>query len=249
MIHIKTASEIARMRVPCRLTAQLREAVAERIRPGVATVELDEFAAEWIRGHGVESAFLGYNGYPANICISLNDVVVHGIPSAHEIINNGDIVSIDLGVIADGFVGDSAKTVMVGDVCERTRELCRVTQESLAAGIAAAKDGGRLGDVSHAVQSVAEAAGFGVVRDYCGHGIGRKMHEDPQILNYGKAGRGPVLRSGMVLAIEPMINTKDWRVDVMDDGWTVRTRDGLPSAHYEHTVLVTPFGGEILTTP
>lgn len=249
MIHVKTPSEIARMRVPCRLTAQLREAVAERIRPGVSTLELDEFAAAWIAERGVKSAFLGYAGYPANICISLNDVVVHGIPSRHEIINNGDIVSIDLGVVADGFVGDSAKTVIVGEVCERTWELCRTTEAALMAGIAAAKDGGRLGDVSHAVQTVAEAGGFGVVRDYCGHGIGRKMHEDPQILNYGKAGKGPVLKSGMVLAIEPMINTGDWRVDVMDDGWTVRTRDRLPSAHYEHTVLVTPSGGEILTVP
>lgn len=249
MIHVKTASEIRRMRVPCALTGELRAYVAGLVRPGVSTKELDDAAARWIAERGVKSAFLGYHGYPANICVSINDVVVHGIPSPHEIIQDGDIVSIDFGVVADGFVGDCATTVLAGVVAPRTRELCRATRESLAAGIAAAKDGAHLTDIGHAVQTVAEAAGFGVVRDYCGHGIGRNMHEDPSILNYGRPGRGPVLKSGMVLAIEPMITQGTYKVEVMDDGWTVRTRDRLPAAHYENTVLVTPSGGEVLTLP
>lgn len=248
MIPIKTASELKRMRVACRLTAELREAVAARIHAGVTTAELDAFAADWIKERGYKSAFFGYNGYPAQICISINDVIVHGIPG-REIIQDGDIVSIDLGVAADGFIGDSALTVLVGDVKDEARQLCEATKAALAAGIAAARHGARLGDVSAAIQRVGDAAKCGIVRDYCGHGIGRRMHEDPQIFNFGTAGKGPLLQSGMTLAIEPMFNAGTWKTKVMEDGWTVRTLDGKPSAHYEHTILVTPDGGEILTTP
>ena len=247
MIPIKTAAEVARMRVACRLSAQLLAEVAAQVRPGATTGELDAFAAERMRALGVQSAFFGYGGFPGYTCISLNEEVVHGIPGPRAI-NAGDLVSVDLGVVADGFIGDNATTVRVGAVDAESARLCEVTAAALAAGIAAARAGSRLGDVGHAVQAVAEAAGFSVVRDYCGHGVGRKLHEEPQIPNYGLPGKGPVLRPGMTLAIEPMVNQGTHRVEVLPNRWTVRTCDRKRSAHFEHTVLVVPEGpAEILT--
>ena len=235
------------MRTACRLSAVLLRDVAAKAGPGVTTGELDAFAAERIRELGVKSAFFGYGGFPGYTCISLNEEVVHGIPGPRAI-NAGDLVSVDLGVVADGFIGDNATTVRVGAVDAESARLCDVTAAALAAGIAAARAGRRLGDVGHAVQTVAEAAGFSVVRDYCGHGVGRKLHEDPQIPNYGLPGKGSVLRPGMTLAIEPMINQGTFQVDVMPNRWTVRTLDRKRSAHFEHTVLVVPEGpAEILT--
>ena len=247
MIPIKTAAELVRMRVACRLSAQLLAEVAAQVRPGATTGELDAFAAERMRALGVKSAFFGYGGFPGYTCISLNEEVVHGIPGP-RVVNAGDLVSVDLGVVAEGFIGDNATTVRVGAVDAESARLCAVTEAALAAGIAAARAGQRIGDVGHAVQTVAEAAGFGVVRDYCGHGVGRKLHEDPQIPNFGTPGKGPVLQPGMTLAIEPMINQGTFLVDVMPNRWTVKTRDRKRSAHFEHTVLVVPDGpAEILT--
>ena len=247
MIPIKTAAELVRMRVACRLSAQLLAEVAAQVRPGATTGELDAFAAERMRALGVKSAFFGYGGFPGYTCISLNEEVVHGIPGP-RVVNAGDLVSVDLGVVAEGFIGDNATTVRVGAVDAESARLCEVTEAALAAGIAAARAGHRIGDVGHAVQTVAEAAGFGVVRDYCGHGVGRKLHEDPQIPNFGTPGKGPVLQPGMTLAIEPMINQGTFLVDVMPNRWTVKTRDRKRSAHFEHTVLVVPDGpAEILT--
>ncbi len=235
------------MRTACRLSAVLLKEVSERVRPGVTTGDLDVFAAERIRELGVKSAFFGYGGFPGQTCISLNEEVVHGIPGP-RVINAGDLVSVDLGVVAEGFIGDNATTVQVGEVDAESARLCAVCEASLAAGIDAARAGNRVGDIGHAVQAVAEAAGFSVVRDYCGHGVGRRLHEDPQIPNYGEPGKGPVLKPGMTLAIEPMINQGGFRVDVMPNGWTVKTRDRKRSAHFEHTVLVVADGpAEILT--
>lgn len=234
------------MRTACRMVANVRDNVASKVAAGVTTQELDDFARELIKDMGGVGTFYGYHGYPGYLCVSINEEVVHGIPGS-RIIRNGDIVSVDQGVTYDGFVGDTAITVMVGDVDERVAELVRVTEASLYAGIEMAVEGNRLSDISHAVQKTAEAAGFSVVRNFVGHGIGRDMHEDPQIPNFGPAGRGPVLQAGMVLAIEPMVNLGGFGVKVLHDGWTAVTKDGKPSAHWEHTVAVGKHGPEILT--
>lgn len=247
MIPIKTPAELESMHVACRISAEILAEVAAHIRPGMTTGELDAFAAGRMRARGVQSAFFGYGGFPGHTCISLNDEVVHGIPGPRAI-NAGDIVSVDLGVAAEGFIGDNATTVQVGAVDAESVRLCEVTEAALAAGIEAARAGNRVGDIGHAVQTVAEAAGFGVVRDFCGHGVGRKLHEDPQIPNFGTPGKGPELKPGMTLAIEPMINQGTFRVEVLANHWTVRTRDRKRSAHFEHTVLVRADGpAEILT--
>ena len=247
MIPIKTPADLKRMRTACRLSAQILAEVTAQIRPGTTTGELDAFAAARMRALGVESAFFGYAGFPGYTCISLNEEVVHGIPGP-RVINAGDLVSVDLGVQAEGFIGDNATTVCVGAVDAASARLCAVCEAALAAGIAAARAGRRLTDVGHAVQTVAEAAGFGVVRDYCGHGVGRKLHEEPQIPNFGEPGRGPLLKPGMTLAIEPMINQGTFAVETLPNRWTVRTRDRRRSAHFEHTVLVVAAGpAEILT--
>lgn len=247
MIPIKTAEDLRRMRVACRLSAEVLAEVAAEVRPGVTTGELDAFAGERMRARGVRSAFFGYGGFPGQTCISLNEEVVHGIPGA-RVINAGDLVSLDLGVMAEGFIGDNATTVRVGEVDAGSERLCAVCEACLAAAIDAARAGNRLGDIGHAVQHLAEAAGFSVVRDFCGHGVGRKLHEEPQVPNFGQPGKGPVLKPGMTLAIEPMINLGTHRVDTLPNGWTVRTRDRKRSAHFEHTVLVTAEGpAEILT--
>jgi len=220
--------------------------VCEAVRPGVTTKALDDLARDVMAALGVKSAFLGYLGYPAQTCISINETVIHGIPGDRKI-QDGDVVSIDVGVWHDGFVGDNAKTVAVNVSDPAVLGLLANTERALMAAVAAAKPGARLGDISHAVERVANASGISVVREFVGHGCGRSMHEEPQIPNYGLPGRGPVLKPGMTLAIEPMVNLGRPEVAVLDDGWTVVTRDGKPSAHFEHTVAVLEEGAEILT--
>ena len=248
MIIIKTAEELARMRVSGQLAARVRDRLAAHIAPGMTTSEVDSYARELIAGLGARSCFLGYRGYPGHVCISVNDEVVHGIPGPRRIAV-GDIVSLDVGVLYDGFVGDTATTVMVGVTDPEVIRLVRVAEQSLVAGIAQAVAGNRLSDISHAIETVATAAGFIVVRDFVGHGVGRRLHEDPQLPNYGPPGRGPRLKAGMTLAIEPMINLGRPEVETMQDGWTVLTRDRRPSAHVEHTVAVLDGHAEILTCP
>lgn len=247
-IPILNAADVAAMRRACRLSAVILKEVAEAVRPGMTTGELDLFAAERMAARGVKSTFLGYAGFPGYTCLSINEEVVHGIPG-DKVINEGDVVSIDLGVTAGGFTGDNAVTVPVGAVDPAVLALLETTERSLRAGIAAVRPGAHVSDIGAAVQAVAEGAGYGVVRDYCGHGVGRHLHEDPQIPNFGKPGKGAVLQPGMCLAIEPMVNLGTWKVDVMSNNWTVKTRDRKASAHFEHTVLVTEEGAEVLTVP
>ena len=248
MIPIKSAAEIQRMRRACAAAAEVLHGVAVLVMPGRTTAELNEAAGSMIAKLGGKSPFLGYRGYPGNICVSVNEEVVHGIPGKRRV-QYGDIVSLDVGIILDGYVGDNATTVAVGAVKPRAQELLQVTEKALLAGIAKARVGSRVGEISFAVQSVVEAHGFSVVREFVGHGVGRKLHEDPQIPNYGRATDGPKLKSGMTLAIEPMINAGTFEVQLLSDGWTVVTADGAPSAHFEHTVLVTDGEPEILTWP
>ncbi len=235
------------MREAGRITARALRLVGEAVKPGITTVELDAIAEATICDAGAVPAFKGYHGFPATICSSVNDEVVHGIPARSRRLLLGDIVSVDVGAIVDGYYGDSAMTFPVGEIDSETRRLLDVTAASLAAGIAKARVGMRLFDISAAVQAVAETAGFSVVREYVGHGIGREMHEEPQIPNFGPAGKGPALKEGMVFAIEPMINAGTATVRQMDDGWTVMTSDGACSAHFEHTIAVTADGPVILT--
>lgn len=246
MIELKNPAQIERMRKAGRIVAETLELMRETVRPGVTTGELDRLAEEYILKCGAIPAFKGYNGFPATLCASVNEEVVHGFPSL-RILQSGDIISIDCGAIFDGYVGDSAITLPVGEVSEDLQKLLRVTEESLMLGIPQAVKGNRLYDVSHAIQTHVEAHGLSVVRDYVGHGIGRAMHEDPQIPNYGKPGRGPRLEIGMVLAIEPMVNLGTYEVKTLSDHWTVVTKDGKASAHFEHTVAITENGPEILT--
>jgi methionyl aminopeptidase len=246
MIIIKTPEELDRMRASGQVAARVRDELARRIAPGVTTGELDDYARELIAKAGARSAFFGYRGFPGYICTSVNNVVVHGIPGPQRI-QVGDVVSIDVGVFFEGFVGDTATTVMVGVTDPNVVRLVRVAEQALENGIAKAVAGGRLSDVSHAIEQTATEAGFSIVRDFVGHGIGRSMHEEPQIPNYGPPGRGPKLKAGMTLAIEPMINLGRAEVEVLADGWTVTTRDRLPSAHVEHTVAVLDGQAEILT--
>ncbi len=246
MIILKSDQELARMRRAGRIVAQAHALVAEIIRPGITTLELDRAVADFIDKAGAVSTFLGYHGYPAHICTSVNEQVVHGIPGPYRL-KEGDIVSVDIGVSIDGYCGDSAWTYPVGEVSEEARRLLEVAEKSLNAGIAKAVVGARLSDVSHAIQTVVEEASFSVVRDFVGHGIGREMHEPPQVPNYGPPGKGPRLRAGMTLAIEPMVNQGTYEVEVLADQWTVVTKDGKLSAHFEHTVAITDNGPEILT--
>ena len=225
------------------------EEVGPLVRPGVTTAHLEEFADRFLARNRVRSAFKGYLGYPAHLCTSLNEEVVHGIPSADRLVREGDILSIDFGVVLDGFYGDAARTFAVGAVSPESRRLLDATERSLGKAIEATRPGNRLGDVSAAVQATVEAEGFSVVRDFVGHGIGRSMHEEPQVPNFGKPGTGPKLLPGMVLAIEPMVNAGGYAVEVLPDGWTVVTRDRSRSAHFEHTVAVTEEGNRILSLP
>lgn len=246
MIELKSPAQIERMRRAGKIVAETLDLMRKTVRPGVTTGELDRLAEEYIRKCGAVPAFKGYNGFPATLCASVNEQVVHGFPGLRTL-QSGDIISIDCGAVIDGYVGDAAITLPVGEISEDLQKLLKVTEESLMFGIAQAIKGNRLYDVSHAVQTHVEANGFSVVRDYVGHGIGREMHEDPQIPNYGKPGRGPRLEIGMVLAIEPMVNLGTYEVKTLSDHWTVVTKDGKASAHFEHTVAITENGPEILT--
>lgn len=234
------------MRHAGRIAAEVLRVTCDAVVPGITTKQLDDIALSTMESLGVKSAFLGYYGYPAQTCISINEVVIHGIPGSRTI-KEGDVVSIDVGVWYNGYVGDNAKTVMVGVTDPDVIRLVTKTEEALAAGIAAIKPGARLGDVSHAVEKVATAARLGVVREFVGHGCGAAMHEDPPVPNYGPAGRGPLLKEGMVICIEPMFNLGVRHVKTLNDGWTVVTRDKKPAAHFEHMVAVTATGAEILT--
>jgi len=250
MIPIKSGREIDKMRRACRTASEILERVSDLVRPGISTREVDEAAADLMQEAGVKSAFFGYRlghrVFPGNICISLNDEIVHGIGSQRRI-QYGDIVKLDIGVIQDGWVGDTASSVPVGMIDQRTEKLLRVTETALRRAIAVATDGVRLGDVCAEVEDEAVANQFNVVREFVGHGVGRKLHEEPQVPNYGKRGSGPRLKAGMTLAIEPMINAGTAAVKVLDDGWTVCPADGMASAHFEHTVLITKAEPEILT--
>ena len=248
MIELKSAREISLMRAGGHILADVVERLRETVRPGLSTLEIDEDVEAFIRGRGALPAFKGYRGFPATVCISINDEVVHGIPSAHRRIKEGDIVGLDLGCIVEGYYADCAFTLAIGDVPPKVQQLLDVTRESLDVAIAECRAGRRLSDVSHAVQAHVEGHGFGVVRQFVGHGIGRALHEDPQIPNFGEPGRGPQLRPGMVLAIEPMVTMGSWEVKVLDDGWTAVTRDGSLAAHFEHTIAVTENGPEVLTS-
>jgi methionyl aminopeptidase len=241
MIILKTSEEIEIMARASRVVAETLVMLRREVRPGITTDELDRLAEQFIRSHGGTPAFKGYRNYPKTLCASINDQVVHGIPSKRAL-KEGDIIGLDLGAIVDGFYGDSAVTVAVGKVSPRIAELLKVTEESLFAGIAQAVVGNRLSDISHAVQQHAEASGFSVVTDFVGHGIGRQLHEEPQVPNYGKPGQGPRLQEGMVLAIEPMINMGKSGVRVLDDRWTAVTTDGSLSAHFEHTIAIQASG-------
>jgi methionyl aminopeptidase len=248
VIIYKSHDEIERMRVAGRITAGTIERVLAAVRPGVSTAELDAVAESYIREQGATPAFKGYRGFPASICASINNEIVHGIPSRTRVIRERDLVSLDFGSVWDGFVGDSAVTVVVGEAPSAEAEkLVRVTEEALEAGIAQIRPGGRLSDISHAVQQVAEGAGFSVVREYVGHGIGRSLHEEPPVPNYGTPGKGFKLTEGLVLAIEPMVNVGGYATRLLPDGWTVVTEDGSLSAHFEHTVAVTAEGPWVLT--
>lgn len=246
MIYLKTRDEIELIRESCLLVSKTLAHVAKYIQPGITTRELDKLAETFILNNGGYPAFLGYEGFPNTLCVSVNDVVVHGLPSEYKI-KEGDIVSVDCGVKKDGFCGDACYTFLIGDVSDEKRNLCKTTIEALYKGIKQAVEGNRLGAIGNAVQKHAEDADYTVVREMVGHGIGRNLHEDPEVRNYGKPWRGDKLVSGMVLAIEPMINAGKRKIYQMEDGWTIKTLDGRPSAHYEHTVVVGFERAEILS--
>lgn len=246
MIILKSKSEIAKMRVACRIVAEVLQEVAQAVRPGISTLELDALAERGIRSRGAVPAFKGYRGFPNSLCVAVNEQVVHGIPSKRRL-KEGDIIGLDLGAIWDGYYGDSAVTVPVGRIAPAIARLLTITREALYAGINEVKPGKHLSDISHAIQKHAETQGYNVVRTFVGHGIGTALHEEPQVPNFGPPGRGPRLKAGMVLAIEPMVNIGDADVEILDDGWTVVTADGQWSAHFEHTVAVTEDGPDILT--
>lgn len=250
----KSAAEIEKMREAGRIVGRILRAVAEAAKPGVSTGELDELARDLIEKHGVRPAFLGYGPggkppFPGVICASINEEVVHGIPSRKRILREGDLFSVDFGVVKEGWFGDSALTVPVGQVSEKAARLMEVTRRSLEIGIEAAVPGKRIYDIGAAIQAYVEGEGFGVVRDFVGHGIGRRMHEDPQVPNYGPGGQGIRLKPGMVLAIEPMVTEGTWEIEELDDEWTAVTADGKLSAHFEHTIAITESGPQILTLP
>lgn len=247
MIVLKTKREIELMKVACRISAEALIAVGEAVRPGVSTEELDQVAYNYIRKQGAEPNFLHLYGFPATACISINDEIIHGIPRKDRILKEGDIVSVDLGAKIDGYNGDNAYTFPVGKIDPEVERLCDITEESLYKGIEQAVPGNRIGDISHAIQSYTEAAGFHVIREYEGHGVGTSLHEEPGVPNFGKAGRGVRLLPGMTIAIEPMIAMGSRKIKEMPDGWTVKTASGLPSAHFEHTIAITEDGPVILT--
>jgi methionyl aminopeptidase len=248
-IELKSPADLDKMRRAGRLAANALRSIGRAVAPGVTTKELDRLAEKLIRDGGGIPTFLGYRGFTASICASVNDEVVHGIPTVKRVLRAGDIVGIDIGATLGGFVGDTAATFAVGAISDEAQRLLKTTHEALDQGINAMRVGNRLGDVSHAIQKTAEAQGYSVVRDFVGHGIGREMHEEPSVPNYGAAGTGVRLEPGLVLALEPMVNAGTWRVQLLKDGWTVVTEDGRWSAHFEHTVALTENGPEVLTVP
>lgn len=247
MIVLKSARELQHMRAAGRILADVKERLKAVVKAGVSTKEVDEDVEAFIVARGARSAFKGYRGFPATVCTSINEEIVHGIPSAKRKLSLGDIIGLDLGCIVEGYYADCAITLPVGSVSARAQELIDVTRESLDKAIVQCRVGNRLGDISHAVQAHCESHGFGVVRAFVGHGIGRQLHEEPQIPNFGEAGRGPVLKPGMVLAIEPMVTVGSWEVRVLEDHWTAVTADGSLAAHFEDTIAITETGPEILT--
>lgn len=247
MITLKSPRELELMREAGNIVALAHKAVEENIRVGISTYELDKIAYDVITKHGATPSFLNYNGYPASICASINEVVVHGIPKKHTLLKDGDIVSVDIGACYKGYHGDCAKTYLVGHVSEEKKQLVEVTKMSLLAGLKFARPNNHLSDISHAIEEYAKQYGYGVVKDYTGHGVGHFLHEDPAIPNYGEVGHGVVLRKGMTLAIEPMITLGTDKVKVLKDGWTAVTKDGKASSHHEHSIVITDDGYEILT--
>lgn len=245
-IILKSPREITQMRGAGRVVAAVLEEVGKKVRPGITTAELDDIAVSEVKKRGAEASFKGYRGFPASICTSVNEEVVHGIPGS-RVLQEGEIISLDFGALMNGFHGDAAVTVGVGKISTEAQKIIDATRGALQAGIAAARIGARLGDVSAAIQSYAEARGFSVVREYVGHGIGRELHEDPQVPNFGVTGEGPVLQKGMTMALEPMLNAGGWRTRVAEDKWTVVTADGRLSAHFEHTIVIDENGPGILT--
>src|SRR4051812_19196998 len=247
MVSLKSERELNQMRKAGAIVAEILEEMARMVKPGISTGELDKFAESRCKDFKVLPAFKGYHGFPATVCISVNEEVVHGIPSPKRVLKDGDIVGLDFGVIHEGWYGDSARTVAVGKISPAARKLMDVTQESLNRGIQQCREGNRVFDIGHAIQNYVEGFGYGVVREFVGHGIGRALHEEPQVPNYGPKGKGLLLKVGMVLAIEPMINAGSHEVKVLSDGWTAVTADRSLSAHFEHTVAITSKGPEILT--
>ena len=249
MIIIKTDTEIQKMRDAGRITALARQLAGEHVREGVTTKFIDRKVKEFIVSHGAKPSFLGLYGFPASACISVNEEVIHGIPSDERVLKYGDIVSVDVGAFYKGYHGDCAATFVVGDTDDESKRLIEVTRQSFFEGIKFAVDGNRVGDISAAVQAYVEKNGFSVVRDFVGHGVGKDPHENPDVPNYGKPGRGPRLQTGMTIAVEPMVNAGTWRVKTLSNDWTVVTIDGKRSAHYENTIAITENGVEILTSP
>ena len=247
MVVLKTSRELGIMKEACRISAGALQTVGKAVEPGVTTAELDRLAEKYIRSQGAVPNFKNYNGYPATACISINNEVIHGIPSAKRVIRAGDIVSVDLGAMFNGYHGDNAATFACGDISPEAKRLMQTTEDALYEGIKAATAGSRIGDIGYAIQRYVEAAGFSVVRQYVGHGIGTRLHEAPEVPNFGTAGRGIRLLPGMTLAIEPMVNAGGFDVKVLPDGWTVLTKDGSLSAHFEHTVVITSDGPKIMT--
>ena len=247
MITLKSERELALMREAGHIVALAHKAVKDAIRPGISTAELDKIAYDVITSNGAIPSFLNYNGFPATICASVNEVVIHGIPSKNTILKDGDIISVDIGANYKGYHGDCAKTFFVGSVSEEKRQLVKVTTQSLYEGLKFARPGNRLSDISHAIEEYAKSFGYSVVLEYTGHGVGHALHEDPAVPNYGAPGKGPILKKGMTLAIEPMVNMGTHRIRVLKDNWTVVTQDKKPSAHYEHSIVITDDGYEILT--
>lgn len=247
MITVKSAKQVEKMRASAKITKETLDLIEQHIKPGVTTAHLDKIAYDYITSKGAQPNFLNYNGFPASICTSVNDEVVHGIPSKHQVLKEGDIISIDMGAVLDGWHSDAARTFGVGKISADAQRLIDVTRESFFEGLKHLKHGAKLGDVSSAIQQYVEAHGYGVVRDLVGHGIGRNLHEDPSVPNFGTAGHGVKLAAGMTLAIEPMVTEGHYKVCVLDDDWTIVTDDSSLAAHYENTVLITKDGYEILT--
>ncbi len=244
---LKNAYEIELLRKANAIVMEVLLALKEKVKPGKNTLEFEEIAIKMCEKKKVRPAFKGYRGYPYALCVSVNNEIVHGMPSAEKVLKEGDIVSFDFGVIYEGYVGDAALTVPVGKISEEAERLLKVTEEALYKGISKARYGNRIGDISWAIQSYVESEGFSVIRDFVGHGVGRSLHEPPEIPNFGKPGRGPKIQIGMTLAIEPMVSAGDYRVKILEDGWTAVTQDGSLAAHFEHSIVVTPKGPEILS--